>query len=241
MSSSISFQTVKKRRSSHCTILYHGSTAAMMCIRLPTTHPTLDTSTTMHSTCGMVAQAMRLGQPLRFRPQATGEPKGKGSKKTSGIKPADKDSIVYKVKEILQIRMQEGGKKEYQVWWENFPKEEEPESRAKTLKGERETKRSRSLKRKGESNRLKRWRRNGPKVRRSCPCSLCRRTMSIKKFFSNNSPRGRVEGRSLMVAASRPSRVVMTKETRAMATTPALSQSQRVARATRCGRGKVQR
>ena len=83
-------------------------------------------------------------------------PKGKGSKKTSGIKPADKDSIVYKVKEILQIRMQEGGKKEYQVWWENFPKEEEPESRAKTLKGERETKPSRSLKRKGKSNCLER-------------------------------------------------------------------------------------
>ena len=134
--------------------------------------------------------------------------------------------------------MQEGGKKEYQVWWENFPKKEEPESRAKTLKGGRETKRSRSLKRKGESNRLKRWRRNGPKVRRSCPCSLCRRTMSIKKFFSNNSPRGRVEGRSLMVTASRPSRVVMTKETRAMAATPARSQS---LGATRSGRKKMPR
>jgi hypothetical protein len=52
--------------------------------------------------------------------------KGKGStgKKTQGIKPADKDSTVYKVKEILQRRAQEAGKKEYLVWWENFPKEE---------------------------------------------------------------------------------------------------------------------
>jgi hypothetical protein len=50
--------------------------------------------------------------------------KGKGSKKTSGIKPADKDSTVYKVKEILQRRALEGGKKEYLVWWENCSQEE---------------------------------------------------------------------------------------------------------------------
>ena len=50
--------------------------------------------------------------------------KGKGSKKTSGIKPADKDSTVYKVKEILQRRALVGGKKEYLCWWENCSKEE---------------------------------------------------------------------------------------------------------------------
>jgi len=53
-------------------------------------------------------------------PRATGSKKSRGS----GIQPAAKDSAVYKVKEILDRRTLEGGKKEYLVWWENYPKGE---------------------------------------------------------------------------------------------------------------------
>ena len=58
MSSSIAVQTVKRRRSPHCTVLYHGRRAA------PSMHHIVDAVIFAHSTCAKVAQAMRLGQPF---------------------------------------------------------------------------------------------------------------------------------------------------------------------------------
>jgi len=51
-------------------------------------------------------------------------PKPKGSRPQKSIQPAAKDSVVYNVKEILQRRFVDGGKKEYLVWWENCKRED---------------------------------------------------------------------------------------------------------------------